>query len=159
MQLQKIQSKILTIRNQNVMFDFDLATLYQVETRVLKQAVRRNSDRFPDGFMFELNETEIETMVSQNVMPSKKLLGGATPFEFTEQGAAMLSNVLCSKVAIGINISIMRAFAYIRQYALTYKDISEKLNQLKSKYNKQFKDISEAINFLLHKGILNEEQQ
>jgi len=159
MNLEKIQSKIFTIRNQNIMFDFDLATLYQVETRSLKQAVRRNLDRFPEDFMFELTDAEVENMVSQNVIPSKKYLGGALPFAFTEQGVAMLSSVLRSKVAIEINISIMRAFVYIRQYALTYRDLSEKLNQLESKYNQQFKDISEAINFLLNKEILDTEQK
>ncbi len=135
MQLQKIQSKIYTVRNQNVMFDFDLATLYQVETRVLKQAARRNLDRFPDDFMFEFTKIEFKNLSSQNVISSH---GGTRylPFAFTEQGVAMLSSVLRSKKAIAINISIMRAFVYIRQHALTYKELSEKLNQLENKYNK-----------------------
>ena len=149
MNLEAIQNKIHSVRHQNVMFDFDLAQMYQVETRVLKQAVRRNMDRFPKDFMFQLTEEEIKTMVSQNVIPSKQNLGGAIPFAFTEQGVAMLSSVLKSKIAIEINISIIRAFVHIRQYALTHKDLTEKLNQLESKYNQQFKDVSDAINYLL----------
>ncbi|MEX0996778.1 MAG: ORF6N domain-containing protein [Flavobacteriaceae bacterium] len=159
MQLQKIQSKIHTVRNQNVMFDFDLATLYQVETRVLKQAVRRNLDRFPDDFMFELTKKEWDELITIcDNLPENIKYSPSRPFVFTEQGVAMLSSVLRSKTAIEINISIMRAFVYIRQYALTYKDLSEKLSQLESKYNKQFKDISEAINFLLQKEISTKEQ-
>ena len=151
MNLEAIQNKIHSVRHQNVMFDFDLAQMYQVETRVLKQAVRRNMDRFPKDFMFQLTEEEIKTMVSQNVIPSKQNLGGAIPFAFTEQGVTMLSSVLKSKIAIEINISIIRAFVHIRQYALTHKDLTEKLNQLESKYNQQFKDVSDAINYLLLK--------
>ncbi len=151
MNLEAIQNKIHSVRHQNVMSDFDLAQMYQVETRVLKQAVRRNMDRFPKDFMFQLTEEEIKTMVSQNVIPSKQNLGGAIPFAFTEQGVTMLSSVLKSKIAIEINISIIRAFVHIRQYALTHKDLTEKLNQLESKYNQQFKDVSDAINYLLLK--------
>jgi hypothetical protein len=102
---QEIENRIYEIRHQNVMLDFDLAEMYQIETRVLKQAVRRNLERFPKDFMFELTEMEIVTMVSQNVIPSKQQLGGAKPFAFTEQGVAMLSSVLRSKIAIEINIS------------------------------------------------------
>ena len=133
------------------MLDFDLAEMYQVDTRVLKQAVRRNIERFPKDFMFELTNDEISDMVSQNVIPSKQQLGGALPFAFTEQGVAMLSSVLRSKIAIEISISIIRAFVYIRQYALTHKDLTEKLNEIEKKYNKQFNDISEALNYLLKK--------
>jgi len=88
---QKIQRKIITLRNQQVMLDRDLADLYQVETRVLKQAVKRNIDRFPDDFMFELTDYEIDFMVSQNVIPSKKHLGGAKPYAFTEQVLKILA--------------------------------------------------------------------
>ena len=94
---QHIQHKIFTLRNQQVMLDRDLAELYQVETRALKQAVKMNIDRFPDDFMFELTEDEIDFMVSQNVIPSKNHLGGAKPYAFTEQGVSMLSAVLKSK--------------------------------------------------------------
>ena len=87
---ENIQHKIFTLHSQQVMLDRDLAELYQVETRALKQAVKRNLDRFPDDFMFELADDEIDFLVSQNVIPSKKHLGGAKPYAFTEQGVAML---------------------------------------------------------------------
>lgn len=147
MKPQEIENKIYEIRHQNVMLDFDLAEMYQIETRVLKQAVRRNLERFPKDFMFELTEIEIESMVSQNVIPSKQKLGGAKPFAFTEQGVAMLSSVLKSKIAIEINISIIRTFVLMRQYALSHKELSEKLSQLENKYDEKFNDVSEALNF------------
>lgn len=93
MELQLIQSKIHTIRGQRIMLDFDLAMLYEVETRTLKQAVRRNIRRFPEDFMFQLNQLEAEQLVSQSVIPAIKHLGGALPFAFSEQGVAMLSSV------------------------------------------------------------------
>ncbi len=132
------------------MLDFDLAEMYQVETRVLKQAVRRNIERFPKDFMFQITKEEFENLTSQSVTSSH---GGLRymPFAFTEQGVAMLSSVLRSKIAIEISISIIRAFVYIRQYALTHKDLTEKLNEIEKKYNKQFNDISEALNYLLKK--------
>jgi hypothetical protein len=105
----------------------DLAKIYEVETRALKQAVRRNIDRFPYDFMFELTEEEMKNLVSQNVIPTLNHLGGAKPFAFTEQGIAMLSSVLKSKKAIQMNIAVMRAFVMIRQFALTYHELSEKL--------------------------------
>jgi hypothetical protein len=95
-----IASKIITIREEKVILDVHLAELYEVETRVLKQAVRRNKDRFPDDFMYELTDTEMEDVVSQNVIPSKRHLGGAVPFAFTENGVAMLSSVLIVKVLL-----------------------------------------------------------
>jgi hypothetical protein len=110
-----IASKIIRLRGERVMLDFHLAELYQVETRVLKQAVRRNIDRFPNDFMFELTDNEINEIVSQNVIPSKKIFGGAIPFAFTENGVAMLSSVLNSKKSIEINIAIMRTFTLLRR--------------------------------------------
>ena len=105
--LQIIQSKIMEIRGNRVLLDFHLAELYGVETRVLKQAVRRNMERFPEDFMFELTEIEIENMVSQNVIPSKKTLGGAKPYVFAELKVAMFSSVLNSVTAIEINREII----------------------------------------------------
>ncbi|RAJ25935.1 ORF6N domain-containing protein [Gelidibacter algens] len=159
MKPQEIENKIYEIRHQNVMLYFDLAEMYQTETRALKQAVRRNLERFPIDFMFELNEIEIESMVSQNVIPSKQQLGGAKPFAFTEQGVAMLSSVLKSKIAIEINISIIRAFVLMRQYALSHIELSEKLNQLENTFNKKFNDVAEALNFLLQKDHIETEQK
>lgn len=104
-----------------------LSELYQVETRVLKQAVRRNKNRFPDDFMFELTDIELDYLVSQDVIPSKQVLGGAKPFAFTETGVAMLSSVLKSKNAIEINIAIMRAFVMLRKM---FYENRETLNRL-----------------------------
>jgi len=131
------------------MLDFHLAELYEVETRTLKQAVRRNMERFPSDFLFVLTEKEIDFMVSQNVIPSKSYFGGAIPFAFTEQGVAMLSSVLKSKKAIAVNISIMRAFALLRQHLSNYKNLKESIEALEKEMNIKFKDIYEALNFLL----------
>lgn len=112
--LQLIQSKIYEIRGQRVMLDFDLAELYQVETRVLNQAVKRNAERFPEDFMFRLNPEEWRILKSQFVISS---WGGSRkqPSAFTEQGLAMLSGILSSRIAIQVNINIMRAFVAIRR--------------------------------------------
>jgi hypothetical protein len=151
MQIERsIQSKIYEIREQKVMLDFDLAELYETETRTLKQAVKRNIERFPRDFMFQLTDNEVNEMVSQNVIPSKSYFGGALPFAFTEQGVAMLSGILKSKKAVQVNIMVMRAFVLIRQYALNYKDLSDKLQELEQKYNTQFKDVYEALNYLMN---------
>jgi hypothetical protein len=152
MKLQLIQSKIYEIRGQRVMLDFDLAELYEVETRVLNQAVKRNIGRFPADFMFRLTPIEWETMLSQIVMtyPAKRPKV-SPPFAFTEQGLAMLSGVLNSTKAIEVNIAIMRAFVFIRQYALSHKDLTDKLKELENKYDTQFSDVYQALNYLLEK--------
>jgi phage regulator Rha-like protein len=129
MDLSLIQSKIYEIRSQRVMLDFDLAEMYQVETRTLKQAVRRNITRFPEDFMFELTKHELTSLRSQIVI-SPSLSTGYTPFAFTEQGVAMLSSVLRSEKAIEINISIMRAFVTVRSYLLTQSTISAEMKEL-----------------------------
>jgi hypothetical protein len=159
MQLSLIQSKIYEIRGQKIMLDFDLAALYEVETRALKQAVKRNPIRFPKDFMFQLTAKEVENLVSQNVIPSKSKLGGAFPFAFTKQGVAMLSSVLNSEKAIAANIAIMRTFVLIRQYALQYKELHDKLVKLEKKYNKNFKEIYHALNLLLEDKAALEEQK
>jgi ORF6N domain len=112
---------------QRGMLDYDLALLYEVETRVLKQGVKRKIDRFPDDFMFEMTTSEIDLMVSHFVIPSKSYLGGAKPFVFTEQGVAMLSSVLKSKKALQVNIGIMRVFVEVRK-AVSHNQ--ELINQL-----------------------------
>src|SRR3989304_2786878 len=153
MQLQLIQSKIFEIRGHRILLDFHLAELYEVETKALKQAVRRNIERFPDDFMFELTKNEINSLIdsmrSQNVTfnwPSITY----TPFAFTEQGVAMLSSVLKSKKAIEVNIAIMRAFVMIKQYYLDYKELKQQIETLEKEMNKKFKDIHEALNYLLN---------
>jgi hypothetical protein len=151
MELEIIKNSILEIRGKKVMLDMDLAKLYEVETRVLKQAVRRNGERFPEDFMLTLDQSEIQNLVSQNVIPTINHFGGALPFAFTEQGIAMLSSVLKSKTAIQINISIMRAFVMIRQFALTYQELNEKLLALEKKHNQKFTDIDQVLNYLIKK--------
>lgn len=150
MKLQIIQNKIYQIRGERVMLDVDLAEMYEVETRVLKQAVRRNLDRFPQDFMFELTKDEYDNLTSQNVISSH---GGTRymPFAFTEQGVAMLSSVLNSKKAIQVNISIIRAFVVLRQHLADYKDLKEAIAVLEKEMNTKFKDINQALNYLLNK--------
>ena len=151
MELEQIKKSILEIRGKKVMLDMDLAKIYEVETRVLKQAVRRNIVRFPEDFMFELSEFEMQNLVSQNVIPTLNHFGGAKPFAFTEQGIAMLSSVLKSKKAIQMNIAIMRAFVLMRQFALTYQELSEKLLELENQYDQKFDDIEQVLNYLIQK--------
>ncbi len=150
MKLQLIKNKIYEIRGHKVMLDFDLAELYNTETRILKQSVKRNIKRFPDDFMFELTKIEFDALRSQIVISNR---GGLRymPYAFTEQGVAMLSGILNSDKAIEINITIMRAFVFIRNYALTHKDLTEKLKKMERKYNQKFSDIDAAITYLLQK--------
>jgi phage regulator Rha-like protein len=149
---ESIINRILVIRDQKVILDKDLAKLYGVETRALKQAVKRNLKRFPLDFMFILNGKEINSLVSQNVIPSKSYLGGAKPYVFTEQGVAMLSSVLNSERAIEINILIMRAFVKLREIISTHKKVEQKLKEIENKlqdHEEQIVQIIEVINELL----------
>ena len=145
----QVEQRILLFREQRVMLDFQLAELYQVETRALKQAVRRNPDRFPSDFMFELTRGEITDLVSQNVIPSLGKLGGATPMAFTEQGVAMLSSVLRSERAVQVNIAIMRAFVRLRELLSSNADLARKLEDIEKKYDGQFRVIFDAIRQLM----------
>ena len=150
MELEQIKQSIHEIRGRKVMLDMDLAKLYEVETRVLKQAVRRNMERFPEDFMFELTEDETQNLTSHFVTSR---WGGQRhkPFAFTEQGIAMLSSVLKNKTAIQINIAIMRAFVMIRAFALSYQELQEKLIGLEKKHNQKFTDIDQVLNYLMQK--------
>lgn len=153
MQLQDIQNKIYEIRGYKVMLDSDLAELYQTETKYLKRAVRSNISRFPSDFMFELTKDEWEFLRCKNctLETGRGKYAKYLPFVFTEQGVAMLASVLNSPKAIEVNIQIVRAFVFLRQYALTHKDLTEQLKLLEVKYDKQFKDVYDAINYLLKK--------
>jgi hypothetical protein len=152
MQIQTIQSRIYEVRGQKVMLDFDLAELYDVETRVLNQAVKRNVDLFPKDFMFKLTAEEWQSMSSQIVMTSSSRRPKiALPFVFTEHGVAMLSNVLKSKKARLASVTIVRAFIALKQLSLTHTGLKAQLKELENRYNKQFKDVYEAINYLLQK--------
>jgi hypothetical protein len=150
MELTTIKNSIHEIRGKRVILDYELAKMYEVETRVLKQAVRRNIDRFPEDFMFELTEEEMKNLTSQIVMSS---WGGTRHviFAFTEQGIAMLSSVLKSKLAIQINISIMRAFVMMRQWSLTYHELAERLDELERKHGQRFDGIEQVLNYFIQK--------
>lgn len=151
MQLSVIQNKIFEIRGHKVMLDFDLAEIYEVETRVLKQAVKRNINRFPSDFMFELTRTEYNFLRSQIVTLEKGRgrYSKYLPYAFTEQGVAMLSSVLNSERAIQVNIVIIRTFVLIRQSALSYGELSAKIKKLEKKYNKNFSEIFKALEYLI----------
>ncbi len=145
----QVERRIYLIRGEKVMLDFELPELYRVETRALKQAVRRNADRFPGDFMFKLNANEMGSLVSQNVIPSRGKFGGARPMAFTEQGVAMLSSVLRSPRAVQVNIAIMRIFVRLRKMLLSNAELARKLNALEKKYDAQFKIVFDAIRELM----------
>jgi hypothetical protein len=147
-------SKIYLIRGQKVMIDRDLAELYGVETRVLKQAVRRNIERFPEDFMFEMNKEEFDQWREENITASEDKQGlRYAPFCFTEQGVTMLSCVLNSKRAVEVNIQVIRIFTRLREMVLTHKDILLKLEQLERKVMRQDGDIKLIFKYL--KELLN----
>ena len=151
MELEQIKNNILKIRGVNVILDFQLAKMYQVETKYLKRTVRNNLKRFPSDFMFELSSEEWNNLRCN--FSTSKNAGGIRyqPFAFTEQGVAMLSGLLNSDIAIEMNISIMRAFVMMRQFALTYHELSEKLMELEKQYDQKFDDIQKVLNYLIQK--------
>ena len=151
MLIRTIQKRIYEVRGQKVILDFDLAELYKTENRILKQAVKRNIKRFPNDFMFQLSKKEWQELIKNcDNLPNGLKFSPATPFAFTEQGVAMLASVLRNSKAIEVNIQIVRAFVYLRQYALSYKDLADRLTELEDK----FTDITQVINYLLHKDKL-----
>lgn len=163
MDLQIIQNNIFEVRGCRVMLDYHLAELYQVETRALKQAVKRNIERFPSDFMFVLTQEEANLLlsigVSQNVIPPDYNFGVAMPMAFTEQGVAMLSSVLRSKVAIEVNISIMRAFVLMRQMAIGYEELSRRIEELEVSTDAQFNELYEALTQLLSQSKQQKERR
>ncbi|MFZ3065306.1 MAG: ORF6N domain-containing protein [Nitrospirota bacterium] len=147
---QIIENKILFIRGKKVMLDRDLAMLYGVETRVLNQAVRRNKNRFPEDFMFQLTKEEMMNWKSQIVISNKDKMGlRKRPSAFTENGVAMLSSVLSSERAITVNIQIMRTFTKLREILATHKDLAQKLEEMEKKYDAQFKVVFDTIRQLM----------
>ena len=152
MDLEIISHFIFNVRGYRIMLDFHLAELYGVSTKALKQAVRRNIERFPEDFMFELTRDEVESLSesqrSQNVTfdwPSITY----TPFAFTEQGVSMLSTVLRSPQAVKVNIEIMRTFVLLRKIAFQHAEIWQKINSLEESYDDQFKEVFSALKLLL----------
>lgn len=150
---ENIKSKIYTIHGLQVMLDRDLAKLYNIETRTLKQAVNRNEKRFPSDFMFILTEKEIDILVSQNVIPSKKHLGGAFPYAFTEQGVANLSSVLNSDKAIEVNIQIMRAFVAMRKFISLNSQLFQRMDVIEKKQIESDKKIDQIFDIIQSKEI------
>ncbi len=163
MDLQIIQNKIFEVRSCRVMLDYHLAELYQVETRALKQAVKRNIERFPGDFMFVLTQEEANLLlsigVSQNVIPPAYNFGVAMPMAFTEQGVAMLSSVLRSKVAIEVNISIMRAFVLMRQMVIGYEELLKRIEELEVSTDVQFNELYQALTQLLSQSKQQKERR
>lgn len=155
MQPQTIQDRIYDVQGQKIMLDFDLAGLYEVETRALKQAVRRNLDRFPADFMFQLTKAEWSELITKcdNLPPNVKF-SPAAPYAFTEQGVAMLSSVLKSKKALQVNIAIMRVFVDVRRFMVQSGSVMEQLHELRERigeHDVQLKSIYDAMENLLDK--------
>jgi len=144
--------KIFYLRGRKVMFDFDLAEMYGIETRILKQQVRRNMERFPEDFMFELSNTEWKEVITNcdNLSINNKYKP-FPPFVFTEQGVAMLSSVLRSRQAIMVNIAIMRAFVNLRLMLESNKELVQRIDELERKYNNQFQVVFDAIRKMIAK--------
>ena len=163
MDLQIIQNKIFEVRGCRVMLDYHLAELYQEETRALKQAVKRNIERFPDDFMFVLTKEEANLLlsigVSHFVIPPDYNYGVAMPMAFTEQGVAMLSSVLRSKVAIEVNISIMRAFVLMRQMAVGYEELLKRIEELEVSTDAQFNELYQPLTQLLSQSQQQKERR
>jgi len=147
--IEVIEKRIYFLRSQKVMLSIDLAELYQVEARVLIQAVKRNLDRFPKDFMFQLTSNEFTNLKSQIVISSWGGLRRSTPYAFTEQGVAMLSSILRSKRAIQVNVEIMRAFVRLRKMLASHVELARKLASLERKYDAQFKVVFDAIRRLM----------
>jgi hypothetical protein len=146
---EKIESHIYLLRGEKVMLSTDIARLYQIAPRVLVQAVKRNLERFPDDFMFQLSSEEFTDLKSQIVTSSWGGLRRATPYAFTEQGVAMLSSVLKGERAIMVNIAIMRAFVKLRAMLASHKELARKLEELEQRYDAQFRVVFDAIRQLM----------
>ncbi len=162
MQLLPLHNKILELRGKKIMLDFDLAALYEMETKVLKQAVRRNLERFPEDFMFQITENEWNELLRSQFVTLKTGSGKQPkylPFAFTEHGVAMLASVLNSSKAIQVNISIIRAFIASREFALNFKELSEKILEMEEKYDMYFKDVYEALNYLMNEKELEKQDK
>ena len=146
---ETIESKIYLIRGKRVMIDADLAKLYEVQTKVLNQSVKRNKKRFPEDFMFQLTKHERDELVTICDHLSKLRFSPVLPYVFTEQGVAMLSTVLNSERAICVNIQIMRTFTKLREMIESHKDLREKIENMEKKYDKQFQVVFDAIRKLI----------
>lgn len=145
---ERIMDKIFVIRNQKVMLDRDLAILFSVKARRLREQVRRNPDKFPSHFMFQLNESEVEIMVSQNATPSKQHLGGTLPLVFSEYGVLQLANVLNSKIAVQMSIKIIEIFVRLKQILEDTLSLKLEIETIKKKLQNQDKNIELVFSYL-----------
>lgn len=146
--IEQIIRKIYLIRNQKVMLDSDLAELYEVDVKILNQAVKRNIDRFPDDFMLQLTDFEYKNMRSQFVTASKRN-ARYNPYVFTEQGVAMLSSILRSKRAVQVNVQIIRSFIKLRELLATNKELKERIEAMEAKYDKKLKEVFDVLKQLI----------
>jgi len=145
-----IEGKIFLVRGKKIMLDRDLAKLYKVPTRRLNEQVKRNKERFPEDFMFQLTQEEFENWRSQIAISNSQKMGlRRKPYAFTEQGVAMISSVLNSKVAIQVNIQIMRTFTRLKEIIMSHKDLQRKIENMEKKYDQQFRVVFDAIKQLL----------
>ena len=151
--VERILQSILVLRGEKVMLDADLAAMYGVETRALIQAVKRNPERFPQDFMFELSAEEWSGLRSQFGISSSHGGRRTAPYAFTEQGVAMLSSVLRSPRAIAVNVEIMRAFIQLKRMVASHEDLARKLAILEGKYDRQFKMVFDAIRALMEPAV------
>ena len=149
--VERISQTILLIRGEKVLLDEHLSALYGVPTKALVQAVKRNEDRFPSDFMFQLSPEEWRILKSQSVTSSPGEHGGrrTPPYAFTQEGVAMLSSVLRSEQAVRVNVEVMRAFVRFREILSTHADLAKKLESLERKYDSQFKAVFDAIRQLM----------
>ena len=155
---KSIQSKIYSLRGVRIMLDRDLAELYEVKAIRLREQVKRNKKRCPSDFMFQLNSNEVDFMVSQNAIPSKKHLGGNLPYAFTEQGAASISGILTSKIAVQVNIKIMRAFVQMRKVLASNSLMFQKIETIEQKQLKTDKKVNNILNAIKSKDIQPKQQ-
>jgi len=147
---ERIEKSIFLIRGQKVILDRDLAAIYGAPTFRFNEAVKRNRDRFPEDFMFQLTQEELETLISQNAMPKPGRGGRRTlPYAFTEHGAVMAANILKSPLAVQMSVTVVRAFIKMREMLIEQSDLAKKLSDLEKKYDEQFKVVFEAIRQLM----------
>jgi len=142
---ERVAQCIIILRGEKVILDFHLAAFYQVDNKNLKQAVRRNLERFPEDFMFKLSNQEISLLVSQNVIPSKSHLGGSKPFAFTESGVAMLASILKSPMAISTSIGIIRTFTQLRKMSLNYEELKARIDNIEDEFGRKFRILFQAL--------------
>ncbi len=145
----EIKNRIFVIRGKEVMVDRDLAELYEIKATRLREQVKRNIERFPEDFMFQIDESEVDYMVSQNAIPSRQHLGGSLPYVFTEQGLYMLASVLKSAVAVEVNIAIIRTFTKLREFSLQYDAVARQIMEMEREYDTKFDMVFEQLNALI----------